>query len=179
MDPSTKNGDDSNSNQQNLDQIREILFGNQSRDFETRFQAISDQLAESIGGLQSLVRERTDAVSQKMDREIQTLHKELASLRQSSQDRDASLDHKLKNTENELRQQLGSLTETLSAAERAIRNDAENGLKELRQQLVSQMESMREQFERELNSVSKASVSRHSFRDALIELSARFDDDSE
>ena len=160
-----------------LDQIREILFGNQAREIDVRFKEINDQLAEELGGLRSLVNERVNSLAEKLDKEVRILHESTNESQAESQKKRAELDEKLNNTANDLRQQVGALSETLSAAERSIRQAAERSLNDVKLQLISQMDGVREELQRDLSQVSGATVTRRAFGEALRELSSKFDEE--
>ncbi len=173
---SSQDGDAVAGSPESLEQIREILFGTKSRDIDDRFQEINDRIAEAVGGLRSLIGERTEAMQQRLDQELHALREDLGNLRRSADERFAQMDNKSNDTANDIRQQLGALSETLSAAERSVRSDMDLGMAQLKEQLASQIESMHEQLQRDVGSLSASSVSRRSFRDALRELSTQFDD---
>lgn len=162
---------------ESLDQIREILFGNQTRDIDGRFQEVSDRLSEAIGGLRSLVNERTDAISQKLEQQVHHLKDEIGNIRRDSSKKASELDSNLSNTANDLRQQIGALSETLSVAERSLRGDVENGLGEMKAHLTTQLDAVRDHMQQEISKLSASTVARRSFSEALKELSIRFEDD--
>ena len=176
-----KNSDHvSNSNgatSESIDQIHEILFGTQTRTIEDRFEKLNDRMSEAIGGLRSLLTERTDAISQRLEKEIHHLHGELEASRDDADQKRNDLSEKLNSISNDLRQQVGSLSENLSAAERGIRSDMDNGLSALKQHLISQMETVRDQLVADISQVSNASVARKSLSAALRELSERIEAD--
>lgn len=160
---------------ESLEQIREILFGNQSRDIDVRLQQVHDRIAEAVGGLRSLIGERTDALNLKIEQEAGRLHEQLNGHQRNADARMSELDNRLNDSTNDIRQQIGSLSETLSVAERSLRNDMDSGLAELREQLFSQVEQMRDRLQHEVHQLNGATVSRRSFSEALRELSSRFD----
>lgn len=80
---------------ESIDQIREILFGNQSRTIDDRFDKINDRMSEAIGGLRSLLTERTDAIAQRLEREIHHLRGELEESRDSADQKRQELSEKL------------------------------------------------------------------------------------
>ena len=162
---------------ESIDQIREILFGNQSRTIDDRFDKLNDRMSEAIGGLRSLLTERTDAISQRLEKEMHHLRGELEESRDDADQKRSDLNERLNSITNDLRQQVGSLSENLSAAERSLRSDMDNGLSALKQQLISQMDTVRDQLDANISQVSNASVARKSLSAALRELSERIDAD--
>lgn len=160
-----------------LEQIREILFGSQSRDIDDRLQAMNDQFFEAMGNLRSTLTERSDALQHKLEQEIRGLHDELNSYRREQQQRSDGLDEKLNNTANDLRQQLGALRETLSGTEQSVREDMNRGFEELKANFNKRMDELREQMQQNLSQLSSSTVKRRALSEALLQLSSQFDDE--
>ena len=171
----TQTTDGPDAGTQSLEQIREILFGNQSRNIDDRLQSLHDQLFDAVGNLRSLMTERTDALNHKLEQEIRTLHDELGNHRREQHERNESLDQKFSNANNDLRQQIGALRETFAGTEKSIREDMNQGFEELKNSLLGQMEEIRTTIQRDLSQLSQATVSRRSLSDALKQLSSQFE----
>ena len=162
-------------NAESLDKIREILFGNQSRDIDVRFQQLEDRISESIGGLRALLTERADSMVQQIQGEVQQLRDQFESRQGAADRRRSELDERLIHTTNDLRQQVGALSENLSAAERLLRDEVSGKLSELGQQLSTQMNAARDHLQGQISQISSDSVPRKSFGDALRQLADQFD----
>lgn len=160
-----------------LEQIREILFGSQSRDIDDRLQAMNDQFFEAIGNMRSMLTERSDALHRKLEQEIRGLHEELNTYRREQQQRSDGLDEKLNNTANDLRQQLGALSETLNGTEQSVREDMNRGFEELKTNFSKRMDELREQMQQNLSQLSSSSVKRRALSEALLQLSSQFSEE--
>lgn len=73
----------------NVDQIRDILFGGQMRDYDRRFQDFNDKLEADMARLQETQSQRISQLEQRFDEQIDKLGK---LLRQEVQDRTRSTD---------------------------------------------------------------------------------------
>jgi len=167
---------DSNLNGNSLDQIREILFGNQSRTIDGQLQDLHDQLFDAVGNLRSLLTERADTLNRRIEQEVRVLHDELNEYRREQAERSESIDHKLNDATNDLRQQIGALRETVSSSEKSVREDMRHGFEELKNSLTQRMDEIREQMRQDVSQLSNATVKRRSLSDALKQLSAEFED---
>ena len=164
------------SGEQSLDQIREILFGSQSRDIDARFDDLSQHVAKSLEDVGSLIRKRCDALTQRLDNEVQKLWDELHKAQHENRGGHAELASQQQATANSLGEQIASLSATLAAAEQNLRGQSDLGINALREQLASEIETLRSQLERSVDQVAKSSVTRRSFGELLRELSARLDE---
>lgn len=73
----------------NVDQIRDILFGGQMRDYERRFQDFHQKLEADLQRLQETQAQRISQLEQRFDEQLDKLGKQL---RQEVQDRTRSTD---------------------------------------------------------------------------------------
>lgn len=162
---------------QSLEQIREILFGTKTRDIDERLEDLHNRVFDAIGELRTFITERSNSINQKLEKEVGTLHDELAESRRQADSRMRELDSKFINATNDLRQQIGALGETLSGTEASVRDDMTKGMEELRQNFSAQMDQVREQIQHDVARLTNATVSRRSFSEALRQLSSQFDDD--
>ena len=168
---------ESNVSGNSLEQIREILFGSQSRDIDDRLQAMNDQFFEAIGKLRSTLTERNDTLHRKLEQEIRGLHEELGNYRREQQQRSDGLDEKLNNTANDLRQQIGALNETLTGTEKSVREDMNRGFEELKANFSQRMDELRDQMQQNLSQLSSSTVKRRVLSEALLQLSSQFSEE--
>lgn len=75
--------------ERNVDQIRDILFGGQMRDYERRFQELAQKLEQEAGRLRSEMEKRVAALEKRLDDQVDKLGK---ALRQEVGDRGKAVD---------------------------------------------------------------------------------------
>jgi len=73
----------------NVDQIRDILFGGQMRDYERRFQQLNDRLEAELARMRDTQEKRLAQIDKRVDDQLEKLGK---LLRQEIQDRNRSVD---------------------------------------------------------------------------------------
>jgi uncharacterized membrane-anchored protein YjiN (DUF445 family) len=108
----------------NVEQIREILFGGQMRDYDRRFQDLEDRLQRDL------------------DRFRQDQHKRLDALEQLIRDESSALATSIKRLDGEQRKQHGSLTEQLQSSESRLQGE----LAELATQLEESSRQLRDRL---------------------------------
>lgn len=96
----------------NVDQIRDILFGGQMRDYERRFAELSARLEQDAARLRHDFDTRVGALEKRMDEQFDRLAK---SVRQEVQDRGQSLDDLESRVQQAARTQRSELNATISA----------------------------------------------------------------
>ena len=153
-----------------MDKIRDILFGNQVRDFERRFVRMEDQLAATIQELRDETRKRLDALELFFKEEMTALKERLKDESAQRQQDDQSLSDALKTTASTLNKTIAHNNDLF--AERAT---------ELRQQILDQskqlsadIQTRHEQASRELKqmagSLEDAKVDRSVLAEYLIQM---------
>ena len=158
-----------------LNQIRDILLGSFAKEMEHRFEQLSSKMGESLDDLRAVIIQRTDSISGKLEKEVESLHKDLDSYRTESGKSTQSLQQKLSSAKNDFQQQLGALGQTLAASELNLRQETDQGLADMKEQIKEQLTEIRQRMDTELSRLDDATVTRRSFRDALRELSIQFD----
>ena len=162
-----------------LEQIRSILFGAESQQIQHRFNQLHDEMSEALGGLRALVKDRTDSIAAKLEGDLRQLREQVTAMEQAFTQKNSELDEKFQYSANDLRQHLGALSETLSAAERTLRSESERNVNQAKDEMLGQLNTLRADVQRDVSSVSGATVSRRMFSDALRELSERFADNGQ
>lgn len=120
----------------NLDKVREILFGNQMREYEKRFDRLDERLAKEGAKLRDDTKKRLDSLENYISNEVESLMDWLKN-QQSGRDQAAQ----------ELAQ---AHKDTLKSLERKIAQIDEEAIKnnrELRQQILVQSRNLSDEIE--------------------------------
>lgn len=97
----------------NVDQIRDILFGGQMRDYERRFQELNQRLEAELARMRETQEKRLAAMDKRIDDQLDKLGK---LLRQEVQDRNGAVDDlesRLQQAARVARSEIGKSIETL------------------------------------------------------------------
>lgn len=125
----------------NVDQIRDILFGGQMRDYERRFTELSDRLDQEAQRLRSDTEARVAALEKRLDEQFDRLQK---ALRQEIQDRGQSLD----DLESRVQQAARTQRTELSASVASVAGDLNATDERLRKALAELQSALQKSAER-------------------------------
>lgn len=103
----------------NVDQIRDILFGGQMRDYERRFQELNQRLEAELARMREAQEKRLAQIDKRIDDQLDKLGK---LLRQEVQDRNSAVD---------------DLESRLQQAARTARSEVNKALEALEQELAN------------------------------------------
>jgi exonuclease VII large subunit len=112
----------------NVDQIRDILFGGQMRDYERRFQDLAERVESESARLRQDLDKRLAQIEKRFDEQIEKLVK---SQRQEVSDRTQSVD---------------DLESRVLQAQRASRRELQGGLQALEAEVATRDERLREEL---------------------------------
>jgi DNA repair exonuclease SbcCD ATPase subunit len=115
----------------NIDKIRAILFGNQMRDYDTRFSRLEDRLGKELSDLREDLRRRTESLESFIRLEVEALS---SRLRNEYSERAESL--------KELGSSLDNLNKVFEKRTRQLDEELSKGQRELRQQILDQGKSL-------------------------------------
>jgi len=160
-----------------MDKIRDILFGNQAKDYEKRFATMENRLGQEAGELKEELLKRIDALETYTKQEIKDIN---ARIKNESNERVDS--HKM--IQDELKQGIESLNKKIVTGEEnlAIKST------ELRDQILAQSKQLSEEILSRYDNASKnmkltaqelddAKVNRSDLSGFFLELAMRLSND--
>jgi len=139
----------------NVDQIREIIFGGQMRDYEKRFARLEESLLKEVDtirnetssrleALETFVRGEFDAAGESLNNEKalreasdKRLNKELDELSQQVSETAADIKEQMGKGQREIRQQLLDQAKTMSGDLSKVRDELTQALQRAQQELGS------------------------------------------
>lgn len=99
-------------NDRNVDQIRDILFGGQMRDYERRFQELNQRLEADLARLRDTQDKRLAQIDKRIDDQLEKLGK---LVRQEMQDRNSAVDDLESRMQQSARTARGEINKALEA----------------------------------------------------------------
>ena len=97
----------------NIDKVRDILFGSQTRQIEKRLAAMEDKIDKEIASLRSESKTTLDTLEQFLRKELQTLTDQLTDERSERNESVDSLSEKIGDTKKTLEKKLSQLGDKL------------------------------------------------------------------
>jgi hypothetical protein len=129
----------------NLDQIRDILFGVQSRDLDKRISRLEDRLAKDTADLRDDITRRFDALELYARKELEALADRLKA---EQAERTSAIDGVLR--------AIGDTTKSLERQSAQVDEQSARGQRDLREQILDRSKSLAEDIRRTSESLSAA-----------------------
>jgi hypothetical protein len=156
-----------------VDKIRDILFGNQMRDYERKFGFLEERLLKEIADLRDETGKRIDSIETYIKKEVESLSDRL----KAEQDIRSESDQK---TLKELHETAKTLSENVEKLDAKQSKDA----RDLRQQLLEQSKNLSSEIRKKhqessttlhqsVQELQAAKVDRFALSELLIEMAAR------
>ena len=171
-------------NQENVDKIRDILFGGHMRDYDKRFHNLEDRLAKEISRLSDDIDAKFERLDKFMKQEFKTLGEKLVTERkertQDTEDSAAALAEARKTIEN----RIADVDEVHSAAAQEMRTTLHEQANEMLDTIRKNQESGESNLRNETRRLGDEKVAREDlaglFTEVALRLQREFDmpDDS-
>ena len=160
-----------------VDKIRDIIFGNQMRDYNKRFANLEDRILKEIKDLRDETKNRLDTMQSYIQKEIDSLSDRLNAeqkLRTES----------FEKVTNEFKAETKSISESIEL----LANQQSQDARDLRQQLLEQSKSFSNEIikkheesssalDRSFQELRADKVERSTFAELLMEMAVRMSDD--
>jgi len=157
-----KNEETPTENGQDIDKVRNLLFGGQMRDYEERFVAIEERFTKEGTRLRQDIEERMDSLETLVKREFESLTDKLNLEKKERSERLLSVETLLNKANDILKQRLNEAeTKTLEEI-RILRNQEHDDIKKVRQNIQELRNELSSQLETEIEVLRKTKVDRAS-----------------
>ena len=163
---------------ENVDKIREILFGTQMRDYEQRFARIEERLLREIAGLKDETRIRLDSREGYIKKEVESL---INQIKGEQSQRDESVKEVLgevKQLSKTSDKKISQLDDQLSKSARELRQQLLDQSKNLSDEIVRKQGEMLTSLEQTARELRDGKVNRSSLSELLVEVAMRLSDET-
>jgi exonuclease VII large subunit len=161
----------------NVDQIRDILFGGQMRDYERRFQELNQRIEADFDGLRQDQERRFAQLDKRLDEQVdklgRALRQEVADRAAATDDLESRLLQGARTQRSELTSAIDTLNQELSAGEERLRA----ALAELEAALKEQAGRMNQSLTRSRDELRGEKVGRDDLAALLTEVALRLKGD--
>ena len=159
-----------------VDKIRDILFGNQMRDFERRFSQMEDRLAKATKDLRDETHKRLEALELFFKKEQAALKDRLKSETDQREDEDKKLSDDLKRAASSLKKELNRAEEKLLELTTELRQQILEQSKTLSEEIQSKNELASEALRSTAQGLDEAKIDRSTMAEYLIDMAMRISD---
>jgi uncharacterized phage infection (PIP) family protein YhgE len=156
-----------------VDKIRDILFGNQMRDFERRFSQMEDRLVKATRDLRDETNKRLESLEHFFEKELDALKGRLKAEADERANGDKSLDDGVKNAANVLKKAIAQVEEKLSDHASDFRQQLLEQSKSLSSEIQSKNEKSAADLHARAGALDEAKIDRSTMAEYLIEMAMR------
>lgn len=157
----------------NIDQIRDIIFGSQLRDFETRF----EKLESDLSMLQQEIEDRTEQVktvlSTEMRAAVEALEKKFKNLNLNTQEETGDLRQQIDRVNRKYSSSIEALDEAIDKQSNSIRDELSQTRDRLQEDVRSLKNQVFEELTRRFSVLRDEKVARDDMAEILFELGMR------
>jgi DNA anti-recombination protein RmuC len=157
----------------NIDQIRDIIFGSQIREIDTRFNRLESDLSK----LQQDMQNRIDQVKTVLITELrasnESLEKKLKSLALTSQEEGADVRQQIDRLNRKFSANVEALDESIDKQTASLRDDLSQTRDKLQDEVLLLKNQVFEELERRFSLLREVKVSRDDMAELLFELGMR------
>lgn len=167
MEEHSQNGQQENGS---LAQVRELLFGAQVRDFDSRYQTLQNEIRESLQQLKDSVLQRIDGVENSLREELSALERKHDEGSAGLSDAMQAISHKF-GSDLALRAQ--EISARLDTAEESMRKYTLNHTQNVWDDMKSHHDTLSHRIDQELGQIRHTTTTRSSLGEMFQELALR------
>ena len=161
----------------NIDKIRDILFGAQSREFEKRMARLDERMNKETAGLKEDLRKRFESLEIYVKAEVDALSERLRSEQADRLESLKEVAHDLKETGRGLERRLGQLDDQATKSQREIRQQILEQSKSLSDEIRQKYELVSAALEQQVGELRTDKTDRNALADLFTELAIRLNND--
>lgn len=161
----------------NIDKIRQILFGNQMRDYEKRFSRLEERLLKESADLRDETRKRFDSLETFIKNELEAVSERLRAEQRTREESAQSLSREMQEASKSLEKKLGQADEQNSRSQRDLRQQILDQSKNLSDEIRQKHEEISAMLAREVAELSRDKTDRSALAALFSEVALRLNDD--
>ena len=163
--------------EQNIDKVRDILFGSQVRDFERRFSKLEERFNEELAETREETNKKLNELEEFVNREISSMTERITTEQHSRQDDVKKLSSELKDASHIIDKKVANMGEQTAKNESEIRQQILEQSKTLAEDLKKRQEDILAKLERESNELREDKADRIAIAEIFTEMAMRLTGD--
>ena len=160
----------------NVDKIRDILFGSQMRDYESRFARLEETLVKENAEIRETSRRRFEQLESFVKRELEAIQARFKSERDERLDGSAQQARELKELNDGLSRRIRDLDDRSSNVERELRGQLMQQARDLTDEINAIHEQLTALLEKRYSELKDAKTDRAALATLFTEVSLRLSD---
>jgi DNA repair exonuclease SbcCD ATPase subunit len=161
----------------NVDKIRDILFGSQMRDYDTRFARLEESLRKESSDLRDTTKKRLDALETYVKKELEALEARLKGEKEERTESDRQLASDLKGTAESIAKKISDVKDQLGEAKHELRRDLLQQSKDLSDEIGGKNEELGALLDRRVQELRNDKTDRATLASLLTEMAMRLTDE--
>ena len=161
----------------NIDKIRDILFGVQMRDYEKRFSRLEERLLKESHDLRDETRKRFEALETFVKSEFEALTGRLGTEQRTRDESVQTLSRELQDTGKALERKLAQFDEQTTRTQRDLRQQILDQSKNLNDEIRQKYEELSALLEREVSDLGNAKTDRAALASLFTEVALRLNNE--
>jgi DNA anti-recombination protein RmuC len=157
----------------NIDQIRDIIFGAQLREYDNRFDKIDSDLSMMQQDLQARIEQVRTVLSTEMRTAVDSLEKKIKSITLNTQEESADLRQQIDRINRKFSSSIEALDEALDSQTGSIRDELSQTRERLSEETRILKTQVFEELDRRFSMLREVKVSRDDMAEILFELGMR------
>jgi hypothetical protein len=160
----------------NVDKIRDILFGSQMRDYESRFARLEETLIKETLEIRETNKRRFEQLESYIRREFETVQTRLKAERDERSDGTSQQSRELKELNESLGRRIRDLDDRETNVERALRSDLLQQARELTEEIRARHDEMAAILEKRVSELRDGKTDRAALATLFNEVALRLSD---
>jgi DNA repair exonuclease SbcCD ATPase subunit len=161
----------------NLDKVRDILFGSQTREVEKRFTRLEERLSKEFSNIRDETKKRLDSLEIYIKKEIESLAERLKNEQIERNNLVKELAEESKNVATSLEKKLAQFDEQSTHSQRELREQILNQSQSLHDDIRQKYEEIITLLERETQELQRDKTDRSHLASLFTELAIRLNAD--
>jgi hypothetical protein len=160
----------------NVDKIRDILFGTQMRDYESRFNRLEETLAKETVEIRETTRRRFEQLESYVKKEFETLQQRLKAERDERTDSGTQHSREMKELGDNLSRRIRDLDDRSTEVERDLRSGILQQARELTDEIRARHEELSALLEKRVHELRDGKTDRAALASLFTEVALRLSD---
>lgn len=167
----------SSSESENIDKIRDILFGSQSRQLEKKLLAVEDKLEKEVASLRSETKTTLDTLEQFIRKEFQAQSDQLSNEKTDRTESAESLTEKVDNTKKAFEKKLSLLNDKMIKDQRETQEQILQQAKNLMEEIRQKGDALQKRLDQSIDALTHEKTDRLVLADLMMEAAMRLKDE--
>jgi hypothetical protein len=163
--------------EQNIDKVRDILFGSQVRDFERRFAKLEERFNDQLTETREETQKKLNELEEFVNREVSSLTERITTEQHSRQDDVKKLSGELQDTSHDFDKKLTNMDEQTAKNESELRQKILEQSKSFSEELKKRQEDILARLNREASELREDKADRIAIAEIFTEMAMRLTGD--